>query len=101
MCRASGVAAEVVLAALPVARSCVRALGARAAVFAAGAGEDYELLFAVRPAREPALRRLARRLDCRVTRIGRVVPGPPAVRVLGPRGHALRLPRGGFDHFRR
>jgi thiamine-monophosphate kinase len=101
LCRASGVAAEVELAALPVARACLSALGERARLFAARAGEDYELLFAMRPAREPALRRLARRLDCRVTRIGRLVRGRPAVRVLGPDGVVLPVSRGGFDHFRR
>jgi thiamine-monophosphate kinase len=100
VCRASGVGAELVLDRLPVAPSCRRMLGPDAAAFAAVGGEDYELVVAV-PAR--ALRRLARirrRLGCRLTAVGRVVAGRPAVRVLGAGGRPIRVARPGFDHFR-
>jgi len=100
LCRASGVAAEVALARVPVAPACRRALGARAAEFAATAGEDYELLVAVPPRAARRLPALARRLPCPLTPIGRIVSGPPAVRVLDAAGRAVRLRRGGFDHFR-
>jgi thiamine-monophosphate kinase len=100
LCRASGVAAEVELARLPVAAACRRALGAAAPAFAAAAGEDYELVFAVPPARVRVLERLRPRLRCRLTPIGRVVAGRPAVRLLDARGRAVRLGHGGFDHFR-
>jgi thiamine-monophosphate kinase len=101
VCRASGVGAVVEAARLPVAASCRRALGARAAVFAATAGEDYELLFTVSPRRAGALSRIASRLGCRVTRIGTIVAGRPAVRLVDAGGRAIVPPRGGFDHFRR
>jgi thiamine-monophosphate kinase len=100
LCRASGVGAELALDRLPVAPSCRRLLGPRAAAFAAVAGEDYELVVAVPPR---ALRRLAsvrRRLGCRLTAIGRVVSGGPAVRVIGRAGRPVRLAHPGFDHFR-
>lgn len=100
LCQASGVAAEIELSRLPVASPCRRALAGRAARFAATAGEDYELLVALPPAREPALARLRPHLGCRITCIGRVVAGRPGVRVLDPAGHVVRLSPRGFDHFR-
>ncbi len=101
LCRASGVAAEIAVARLPVAAACRAMLGSRAGAFAATAGEDYELVIAVPPSRERLLARLAPRLGCRLTRIGRIVRGRPAVRLLDAKGVAIPLGRGGFDHFRR
>jgi thiamine-monophosphate kinase len=101
MCRASGVAAEIDADRVPVAPACRRALGGAAAAFAAGAGEDYELLLAVQSRRRPALERLASQLDCRLTRVGRLVAGRPAVRLLDVHGHPSSPDRTGFDHFRR
>jgi thiamine-monophosphate kinase len=99
LCRASGVAAEVRLDALPVAPACVRALGSRAAGFAATAGDDYELVAAVPPARARLLARLAPQLGCRLTPVGRIRRGRPAVHLAGaPRALGRRQP--GFDHFR-
>jgi thiamine-monophosphate kinase len=101
LCRASRVGAEIELARIPVAGACRRALGRRAAAFAARAGEDYELVVAVPRAREPALRRVAPRLGCRLTPVGRLLAGRPVVSVRAPDGRVLRPLRGGFDHFRR
>ena len=98
VCRASGVAADVALDDVPVSPSCRAALGADAAAFAAGAGEDYELLFTVPRGREASLARQAPRLGCAMTRIGRIVRGRPAVRVDGLVQSAAG--RAGFDHFR-
>ena len=100
LCRASGAGAEIVAGCLPVAAACRRALGRRAALFAATAGEDYELLVALPPRAERGLGRLRRRLGCRLTRVGRVVAGRPIVRLLDDAGRTLRPPRAGFDHFR-
>jgi thiamine-monophosphate kinase len=100
LCRASGVAAEIALARLPVAPDCRRALGPAAPRFAATAGEDYELLFALPQRREQALARVRARLGCRVTRIGCIRRGRPAVRILDDGGRRLTLGRRGFDHFR-
>ena len=100
LCRASRVGAELELARLPVAPACRRALGGRAAVFAATAGEDYELLLAVPADCERALARMRPALGCPLTRIGRTVRGRSDVRVLDADGCRVRLPRAGFDHFR-
>jgi len=100
LCRASRAGAEIWAARLPVAPACRRALGAGAALFAATAGEDYELLVALPPRAERALRRVRRRLACRLTRIGRIVAGRPVVRLVDAAGRPLAPPRPGFDHFR-
>jgi thiamine-monophosphate kinase len=100
VCRASDVAAEIDAASIPLAASCLHALGGGATAFAATAGEDYELLLTASARRRARLVRLAPRLGCRLTRIGRIVPGRPVVRLLGAHGHSLALRRGGFDHFR-
>jgi len=68
-------------------RAC-RRLGLDPGALARGGGEDYELLFTVRP-RAPSAAALARRLGVAVTEIGGVVRRP--------RG-ALRRARG-YRHF--
>jgi thiamine-monophosphate kinase len=98
VCRASRVGATIELAKLPVAPACRRVLGGRAALFAASAGEDYELAIAVPRRRLAALARL--RLPCRLTEVGRVTGGA-GVRLLDRTGRTVRPPRTGFDHFRR
>jgi thiamine-monophosphate kinase len=100
VCRASGVAAEIDATSIPVAAPCRRALGAEAVAFAATAGEDYELLLTASARGRAGLVRLASRLGCRLTRIGRIVAGRPAVRILGADRKPLALRREGFDHFR-
>jgi thiamine-monophosphate kinase len=100
LCRASGVGAVVDLSCLPVAPACRRALGPAAARFALTAGEDYELLFAVPRVREAALARLAPRLGCRITRIGRMTKGSPWISLVAGTQPRRPPPRGGFDHFR-
>jgi thiamine-monophosphate kinase len=101
VCRASGVAAIVEASRLPLAVACRRALGARAASFAAVAGEDYELAVTVPPRRARAVARIAPRLGCRLTCIGTIVAGRPEVRLVDAAGRRLHPAYAGFDHFRR
>jgi len=100
ICRASVVAATVDATSLPVAPTCRHALRSGSRVFAATAGEDYELLFTASPRRRRRLERLAPRLGCRLSRVGRIVAGRPSVRLIGPGGRTLSPGRAGFDHFR-
>jgi thiamine-monophosphate kinase len=88
LARASGVAARLEPARLPLppgfAAACARS-GRDPLRLALAGGEDYELLFSVRP-RGPGAAALARRLGLRVTEIGRLGPGrgvsgiPPGLR---------------------
>jgi thiamine-monophosphate kinase len=93
LARASGVAGRLVPEQVPLppgfAAACAR-LG-RHPLALALAGEDYELLFSVRPS-GPGARALTERLGVRVTEIGRLEAGRPALRGL-PRGHR------GWRHF--
>jgi thiamine-monophosphate kinase len=91
ICEESGVAAEVDALALPVAAGATLDQ-------ALHGGEDYELLFAARPAV-----RLPRAIaGVRVTRIGRVVrrrKGKPTVTLVSPQGRQPLEPRG-WEHFK-
>jgi thiamine-monophosphate kinase len=99
LCRASRVGAVLSAERLPVA-AALRALPARAARrLALAGGEDYELLFAVRPRDLAALARLRPALGCRLSHVGELVRGG-GVRVVDARGRALALPaRAGHGHF--
>jgi thiamine-monophosphate kinase len=82
LARASGLAARLDPARLPVppgfAAACARA-GRDPLRLALAGGEDFELLFSVRPA-GPGADALARRLGVRVTEIGRFERGRPGLR---------------------
>lgn len=77
---AAGLSAGLDPEALPLApslrRGCAK-LGLDPVTLALGGGEDYELLFTLRP-EGPSPARLAQRLGVAVTEIGRVVGGTPA-----------------------
>lgn len=86
---ASGVAAELDPEAVPVARgfaaACAR-VGRSPRRLALAGGEDYELLFTLRPG-APTPRMLSRRLGAPVTAIGRIVRGRG---IRGARGRPFR-----------
>jgi thiamine-monophosphate kinase len=97
--RRSGVAAVVMLDALP--RSAVLA-GQPPALqqecLLAG-GDDYELLFTAAPARHQDVLAAGRAAGVAVTCCGRIEPGS-GVRVLDAGGQALDVRVQGFDHFK-
>lgn len=100
LCRASGVAAEVEQAAIPLHPLALR-LGAGAALNAAlHGGEDYELLFAA-----PASARMPRKIaGVPITRIGRFIPKrakQPLMTLLAPDGSRATLEPQGWEHFSR
>ena len=98
LCRASGCGAEILSMQLPRSPA-TRSVGERFLPLCLTGGDDYELALAVPPATESALIAHAASLGVAVTRIGRFLEGPAAVRVLGPDGAPLALPRGGWSHF--
>ena len=100
---ASGVGMTIDTMALPIepdARAVFAASGLDAVTQALTAGDDYELLFAVRPRTSRRLAEAARRGGVRVTRIGRCT----AERGIVFEGTAAPLDAGslprGFTHFR-
>jgi len=62
-------------------------------------GDDYELLFTAAPSGRDAVRAAAGDAGVPVSCIGRIVPAHGLV-VTDGRGQALRVERGGFDHFK-
>jgi thiamine-monophosphate kinase len=94
MCRASNLKAEIDAAAVPISDAALKAGPAWLQTRLTG-GDDYELLLAVPPAREPALK--AQGIP--VTRIGTFHSGPPEVTVRGPGGETLAFDKGGWSHF--
>jgi thiamine-monophosphate kinase len=100
ICRASKLAAEIDALAVPLSEPA-RNAGPDWLETCLTGGDDYELLLAVPPAREPALRAAAAAAAAgmAVTRIGIFHSGEPRVMVRGPGGKPLALERGGWSHF--
>jgi thiamine-monophosphate kinase len=91
---ASRVAAELRWEDIPRARAiaeCENAALAKECLLAGG--DDYELAFTAPPSNRSRIESLGAR------RIGTIVGGRPAVRVLDAAGRTVRAPRAGFDHF--
>lgn len=106
MCRASGVAAEVAVAALPLSPAARRVLDSEPALIdtIVGGGDDYEILAAVAPEAAEAFESAARAAGVAVTRIGEVVTAdgegtPERVRFRDGDGRLLPLGSSGFHHF--
>ncbi len=100
LCRASGLAAEVERAAIPL-HPLARRLEAEAALNTAlHGGEDYELLFAA-----SASVRMPREIEgVPITRIGRFIPKrtkQPLMALLAPDGSRATLEPQGWEHFSR
>jgi thiamine-monophosphate kinase len=101
LARASGIGVEIDAAALPVsdeARAWHAAAGTDWLAAALGGGDDYELLFTVRPRHRGRLRGARRRIgDLPITRIGVVARGGDFI--VRDASGCRALPHG-FEHFR-
>jgi thiamine-monophosphate kinase len=102
LCEASGVAAALEFAEIPVdpqVSQLVRAGGGDALSLALHGGEDYQLLLAIPPDRLPDLRELAAIFNTPFTVLGRFREGEPSV-FLRVGGRHMPVDRVGHDHFR-
>jgi thiamine-monophosphate kinase len=100
LCRASKVGAVIWEASLPLSRAYRLSSMRRGTMDALTGGEDYELLFSLRPRDRARLKKVERSLGVPVTRIGECLPESEGVRVLDPSGKQRSLPVLGYDHFR-
>lgn len=100
LCRASKVGAVVWEASVPLSRAYRLSSMRRGIMDALTGGEDYELLFSLRPRDRARLKKVERALGVPVTRIGECLPESEGVRVLDPSGKQRSLPVLGYDHFR-
>lgn len=100
LCKASGTGAVIWQGALPLSHAYRMTARARDLRYALTGGEDYELLFALRPRDRGRLEKIKRRLGVAVARIGRCVPARDGITVLDRHGAPVSLAAGGYDHFR-
>ena len=96
LARASGLAAEILLEAVPRSDAAAAAREFPESERIA-AGDDYELLFTAAPDRREAVAAIARSAGTPVTRIGRTMPGS-GVQVLDRTGSPVSLSRTGWQH---
>jgi len=97
----SGVAITIEAARVPIAGGCSEAgerLRADPLIWALSGGEDFELLVTLDEGDLAAVRSIPAVAEVGLTVVGRVEEGE-GVRVLGPDGRPMDLPRGGWDHF--
>jgi thiamine-monophosphate kinase len=96
---ASRVGAEISLAAVPRAPAIAACRDQKLAdACLLSGGDDYELVFTAPGGRRDDVDALARDLGLPLTRIGRIVPGTPGVRLVDRSGATVSAPRG-WDHF--
>jgi thiamine-monophosphate kinase len=98
ICRASSLGAIIEAAQVPLSAEA-RAAGEAWLETCLTGGDDYELLLAVPPAREAALRDAMAARGVAATRIGAFHSGPPHVMVRAANGEPLALTKGGWSHF--
>jgi thiamine-monophosphate kinase len=100
LCRASGVAAVIDVARVPISAAARTVLKAERKLITTllSGGDDYEIVCTVRPARLAAFQAAARAVGVPVTYIGRIVRGSGAS-FLGPDGSTLTFARASFSHF--
>jgi thiamine-monophosphate kinase len=100
ICEASTVAATVEAELVPLSPAAeaiaAKVPGMRAAL--AGAGDDYELLFAAPPEADQQIRRLAAETGVPITGIGRIEAGE-GVRLVDATGRNVTPDRAGYRHF--
>jgi thiamine-monophosphate kinase len=102
LCEASGVGARIDLSAVPVSGALARYAETRKTDprrYALQGGEDFELLFTVRPARLAEIRRLQESGTLRAYSIGEITPKSRGITVTGARGGARPMRAAGYEHF--
>ena len=100
LCRASGVAAAIEAARVPLSAAARLALAAEPKLMKTilTGGDDYEIVAAIPPARRDRFLAAAKVAGVAVTEIGRMMAGK-GVRVLDPAGRPLVFARASFSHF--
>ena len=99
LCKASSVGARIDASRIPTVRvpKWNRAKNIDALHLALHGGDDYELLFTVRPSKVRRLPRVFQSIP--LTAIGEITPGP-SLRLIGKDGKPADLRPGGWDPFR-
>jgi thiamine-monophosphate kinase len=102
LCRASGLAARVEAAKVPLSPSAAGVLARDQSLLASvlTGGDDYEVLFTAPSGAEQAIIGLSAELGVALTPIGSMVSGQAGkVAVTGGDGGEIAMERGGWRHF--
>jgi thiamine-monophosphate kinase len=103
LCTQSRVGVEIHRAALPISRPCTifaRDCGVDPTDLALTGGEDYELLFTVRPSNRAEVERQAARLKYHCTCVGQIKPASFGVQIRAADGSLGPLVTESYEHFR-
>ena len=103
ICRQSRVGARIDGRVVPLSsaiRKSAPQLRKSPLTYALSGGEDYEILFTVKPKNASRLEALFRKERVRITRIGEVVREKKGIEVIDPMGKPRKVNPIGFDHFR-
>ncbi|MBI4716104.1 MAG: hypothetical protein HY760_09260 [Nitrospirae bacterium] len=84
----------------PALRRAVSRLDHDPVHYALSGGEDYEILFTVRPGKVRAVEVLGKEGGTRMTRIGEIMEAREGLTVLDSKGKVQKVKPEGFDHFR-
>jgi thiamine-monophosphate kinase len=101
LCAASGVGARVEATRLPISPVVRAAYPERALEWAAGGGEDYQLLFAAPSEVMAQARFRLAAAGVPATEIGGLTDRPGEVCLVDAAGREMTLPTSGWDHFAR
>jgi thiamine-monophosphate kinase len=105
ICEASGVAATIEAARVPLSEAGRSVLASEPAILPAliTGGDDYELVFTASTEQGNAIATAAAAIGVPVSAIGGIIgrkhPDSPLVSVVGPDGQALKINHGGWRHF--
>jgi thiamine-monophosphate kinase len=99
LCRASGVAAEIDVARVPVSDAAQAAYDTDATLIETilTGGDDYEILLTLAPQRLDAFRVAAQKAEVQITEVGRIVAGQGTHFIRD--GKALIFARASYSHF--
>ena len=100
LCKASGIGAVVREDALPLSRAYRMHAGKKGPLYALTGGEDYELLFCMRPRDRSRLERFKKRLGVPIARIGKCVSRSEGIKIINRKDERLSIPVTGYDHFK-
>jgi thiamine-monophosphate kinase len=101
LARASGVAADVAVADVPLSAAARAAVAAESGLIETvlTGGDDFEIVATVDPDKVAALRAEAASVNVALTAIGTVAAGPPGARFRGADGRVLAFKRPSYSHF--
>jgi len=103
LCELNAVGATINVSHLPISdalRTYAHRMGEQAYDIALQGGEDYELLFAIRPESLSRLKRWITRGLLNATHIGTITPKQQGLRMITPTGSIRRMPIRSYEHFR-